>query len=42
MQEIWITLQKKFDIIQVAEIKTIIFLVINKLFQDYKSTDSYY
>lgn len=35
-------LQKKFDIIRALEIGAIVISVMGKLFQDYKSVDSYY
>lgn len=40
-REMWLTLQKEFDIIRAAEIGTIALSVMSKLFQDYESVDSY-
>lgn len=37
----WLILQKKFDIIQAAEIGTIPRSVMKKSFKDYKSVDNY-
>ena len=40
-QEMWLALQKEFDIIQASEIGAITISVMGKLFQDYKSVNSY-
>lgn len=42
MREIWLILQKKFNIIQVVEIEIITYSVIKKSFKDYQSVNSYY
>ena len=41
VQEIWLTLQKEFDIIRALGIGVIVILVMGKLFQDHESVDSY-
>ena len=37
----WLSIQKKFDIIQGSEIGAIAISVMGKLFQDHESVDSY-